>query len=60
MFQIVSRFLRNESGTTAIEYSLIAALISLAIISSLQAISGSTAGLFDLVKSILLAAVGSN
>lgn len=30
--KLVSRFLKNESGATAIEYGLIAALISVAII----------------------------
>jgi len=32
MAQLFSRFLRNESGATAIEYGLIAAGISIAII----------------------------
>jgi pilus assembly protein Flp/PilA len=32
MSKIMSRFVRNESGATAIEYGLIAAGISLAII----------------------------
>ena len=33
MKNLVSRFLKNESGATAIEYGLIAAGISIAIIS---------------------------
>lgn len=60
MFKTISRFLRDEAGTTAMEYSLIAALVSLAIVSSMQALAGSTTGLFDLVKSILQAAIGGN
>ena len=32
MSRFVTRFLKNESGATAIEYGLIAALISVAII----------------------------
>ena len=33
---IIKRFLQNESGATAIEYGLIAAGISLAIIAAVQ------------------------
>ena len=32
MSKFVSRFLKNESGATAIEYGLIAALVSVAMI----------------------------
>ena len=34
--QLISRFLRDESGATAIEYGLIAAGISLAIIAAVN------------------------
>jgi pilus assembly protein Flp/PilA len=33
---IISRFVRDESGATAIEYGLIAALIAVVIISAIQ------------------------
>jgi pilus assembly protein Flp/PilA len=36
--KLVSRFLKNESGATAIEYGLIAALISVAIIGGATAL----------------------
>ncbi|MEM7464728.1 MAG: Flp family type IVb pilin, partial [Pseudomonadota bacterium] len=36
--KLVSRFLKNESGATAIEYGLIAALISVAIIGGATAV----------------------
>ncbi len=36
--KLVARFVKNESGATAIEYGLIAALISVAIISGATAI----------------------
>ncbi|MDZ4367701.1 MAG: Flp family type IVb pilin [Afipia sp.] len=36
MITLVSRFLKNESGATAIEYGLIAAGISLAIIAAVN------------------------
>lgn len=35
------RFLRHRGGATAIEYALIASLVSIAIISSLTALSSS-------------------
>jgi len=36
--KLVARFLKNESGATAIEYGLIAALISVAIIGGATAL----------------------
>jgi pilus assembly protein Flp/PilA len=38
MYNIFSRFVRDESGATAIEYGLIAALIAVVIIGALSAI----------------------
>ena len=38
MTNLFSRFAGNESGVTAIEYGLIAALISIAIVSSVTVI----------------------
>ncbi|MBL4890879.1 MAG: Flp family type IVb pilin [Rhizobiaceae bacterium] len=38
MMKLVARFLKNESGATAIEYGLIAALISVAIIGGASAV----------------------
>ena len=38
MLQLISRFLRDESGATAIEYCLIAAGISIVIITAVRGI----------------------
>lgn len=38
MSKFVTRFLKNESGATAIEYGLIAALISVVIVGAVTAI----------------------
>ncbi len=38
MSQFVSRFVKDESGATAIEYGLIAALIAVAIIGAVTAL----------------------
>ena len=40
MLNLVSRFLSNESGATAIEYGLIAAGIAVAIIAAVNAVGG--------------------
>jgi pilus assembly protein Flp/PilA len=41
MKNFISRFLRNESGATAIEYGLIAAGIAVVIIATVQAVGTS-------------------
>ncbi|CAN7144986.1 Flp family type IVb pilin [Pararhizobium sp. LjRoot235] len=40
MTKIFARFLRDESGATAIEYGLIAALISVALIAGANTLGG--------------------
>ena len=41
---LLSRFSTNESGATAIEYSLIAAMIAVVCISAFAALGGSSSG----------------
>jgi len=45
--KLVSKFLKDESGATAIEYGLIAALISVAIISAATTLGTSIGGTFN-------------
>ena len=45
-----SRFLNDESGATAIEYGLIAAIISVGIITVLGQVKGSLTTTFESVK----------
>ena len=40
MSKLISKFVRDDSGATAIEYGLIAALIAVVIIGALTAIGG--------------------
>jgi pilus assembly protein Flp/PilA len=47
----VRKFLRNESGATAIEYGLIAAGISVAIIGVVGNVGSKVSGTFDSIKS---------
>lgn len=44
---IVTRFIKDESGATAIEYGLIAALISVGIIAAATTLGNGLAGLFN-------------
>ena len=44
MRRFIGRFLRNESGATAIEYGLLCALIFLAIVTSISALANSQNG----------------
>jgi pilus assembly protein Flp/PilA len=44
------RFVKDEAGATAIEYGLIAVLLSITIIASLNAVSGALQGVFGHVS----------
>ncbi|CCM73942.1 Flp family type IVb pilin [Rhizobium mesoamericanum] len=47
MTKLVSRFLKDESGATAIEYGLIAALISVALITGATALGSKLNNVFS-------------
>lgn len=49
----MKNFIKNESGATAIEYGLIAALISVAAIGAMSALGTQLSTLFDTVKTNL-------
>jgi pilus assembly protein Flp/PilA len=46
MSKFVTRFIKDESGATAIEYGLIAALIAVVLIAALTQLSGALNGVF--------------
>ncbi len=46
----------DQSGATAIEYGLIAAIMSVALISGFGALSGSVQGVFETVTTTITAA----
>ena len=50
MTKFFNRFAKDESGATAIEYGLIAALIAVALISILGTLSGSLQATFQKVS----------
>ncbi len=47
MSNFLSRFAKDESGATAIEYGLIAALIGVAIVTGAKAVGDNLGGLFN-------------
>lgn len=47
MKTLTTRFLRDESGATAIEYGLIISLIFLAIVTALTAFGNHSSGVFN-------------
>jgi pilus assembly protein Flp/PilA len=53
---LVTCFLRNEDGVTAIEYGLIAALISVVIIGATGTVGTQLAGVFTRISAQLAAA----
>jgi pilus assembly protein Flp/PilA len=53
MINTIKSFLNDESGATAIEYGLIAALVSVAAIAALQSLGGSLQSIFGVVSTEL-------
>jgi pilus assembly protein Flp/PilA len=53
MSKLVARFIREEEGATAIEYGLIAALISVVIILALTAIGSQLNATFNSIATSL-------
>ena len=53
MRKFIDRFIADESGATAIEYGLIAALIAVVIIGALQALGGNLKTKFTSVSTAL-------
>ena len=53
MKNLIARFIKNELGATAIEYGLIAAGISLAIIAAVNGLGSKLNGTFSNINSSL-------
>jgi pilus assembly protein Flp/PilA len=53
MKNLIVRFVKNESGATAIEYGLIAAGISLAIIAAVNGLGTKVSGTFSSISTSL-------
>ncbi len=49
MTNFLNRFAADESGATAIEYGLIAALIAVALIAAMNTLGGKIAGTFTTI-----------
>ncbi len=57
MLKAIRKFAKDESGATAIEYGLIAALVSVAAIAALRGMGESLSNLFSTVSGELASAV---
>lgn len=55
----IARFVNDESGATAIEYGLIAALIAVGIIAAATTLGGSLSSLFERIGGDLQTAADS-
>lgn len=53
MSKFVTRFVKDDSGATAIEYGLIAGLISVVIISAVTSVGSNLSGKFNTIASAL-------
>lgn len=53
LFKLIRKLKKDESGATAIEYGLIAALIAVAAIGAFTAVGDSLSGVFNDVSSEL-------
>ncbi len=53
MKNVFARFVKEESGATAIEYGLIAALLSVAIITTLQLVGTSLDATYQAIEAAL-------
>ncbi|HEX4028542.1 MAG TPA: Flp family type IVb pilin [Rhizomicrobium sp.] len=51
---LISRFVRDESGATAIEYGLIAALIAVVIITAITAVGTQLSTTFNTIQGKIL------
>ena len=57
MINVIRKLIKDESGATAIEYGLIAALVSVAAVASLTLLGESLQDMFGMVSGTLDAAV---
>lgn len=57
MYNLLKNLIKDESGATAIEYGLIAALVSVAAIGALTAMGGSLTTMFTTVSTSLAGAI---
>jgi len=56
MSNLIAKFARDESGATAIEYGLIAAIVAIGLIASLQGLKNNLQSTFNKVGSNLSSA----
>ena len=60
MRALLSRFLADESGATALEYGLIISLVFLVALAGITAFANAGSGVFNEAMNRLAAAIGAN
>lgn len=60
MRALLSRFLADDRGATALEYGLIIALVFLVALAGITAFAGAGSGIFNTAMGKLAAAIGAN
>ena len=58
MRRFITRFVRDQSGATALEYGIILALMFLVILSALTAFGGTSSGIFNSAMNAIRTAMG--
>ena len=58
MSKLISKFVRDESGATAIEYGLIAAAMAVAILAAMAVLAPALQGVFTKISGDLAAPAG--
>jgi pilus assembly protein Flp/PilA len=53
VFRLLARFLKDESGATSIEYSVVAGGIALVLVGAVKALGVKTTGMYQLVLTTL-------
>ncbi len=57
MLKTLKTFVKDESGATAIEYGLIAALVAVGLIGALMALGGALQNIFNYISGVLASAM---
>ncbi|MBI1686009.1 Flp family type IVb pilin [Caulobacter hibisci] len=53
MASLIARFLKDDRGATSLEYGLIAALISIAVLAAVQSLSAPIKGMYSRTATVL-------
>ena len=58
MWQALQRLLENQSGATAIEYALLASLLSIAVVTTVALVGTKLSGSFSNISAAIASTIG--